>query len=205
MNDLVIYIHGKGGTSAEADHYAPLFPNCEVIGFDYQAQTPWAAADEFQRFFDVVSAGRDTVYLIANSIGAFFSLCSLAGKRIRKAFFISPVVDMERLICDMMQWADVSEEVLRKEKEIPTSFGETLSWEYLSWVRKHPIQWNIPTEILCGADDRLQSPDTIRGFAEKRGIPVTVMEDGEHWFHTEEQMRFLDAWLRNAARQKPVL
>ena len=24
---------------------------------------------------------------------------------------------------------------------------------------------------------------------------VAVMENGEHWFHTEEQMKFLDEWI----------
>ena len=35
-----IYIHGKYGLPEEAEHYRPLFPDCEVIGFDYKAQTP---------------------------------------------------------------------------------------------------------------------------------------------------------------------
>jgi len=27
------------------------------------------------------------------------------------------------------------------------------------------------------------------------GAELTVMEEGEHWFHTDEQMRFLDNWI----------
>jgi len=34
----------------------------------------------------------------------------------------------------MMIWANVTEQDLYKEKEIETSFGETLSWEYLCYV-----------------------------------------------------------------------
>ena len=30
-------------------------------------------------------------------------------------------------------------------------------------------------------------------------VSLTVMEGGEHWFHTEEQMRFLDEWIREEA------
>lgn len=41
----------------------------------------------------------------------------------------------------------------------------------------------------------MQSIDTIQSFAEQIGADVTVMEDGEHWFHTEEQMEFLDNWI----------
>ena len=32
----------------------------------------------------------------------------------------------------------------------------------------------------------------------KGGAELTVMPEGEHWFHTPEQMRFLDAWLIKA-------
>ena len=193
--DLVIYIHGKGGNASESEHYAPLFPDCDVIGFDYKAQTPWESVEEFPKYYDTVSQGRGGVYLIAGSIGAYFSLCSLADKPIEKAFFISPVADMERLISDMMMWAGVGEAELREKAEIPTTFGETLSWEYLSWVREHPVSWKIPTEILYGERDHLQSAETISRFAEKSKAVVTVMPNGEHRFHTAEQMRFLDEWL----------
>ena len=83
--------------------------------------------------------------LIANSIGAFFSMNALGDKRIKQAFFISPMVNLEKLICDMMACAGVSEADLREKKTIATSFGETLSWEYLCYVRENPIQWNIFT------------------------------------------------------------
>ena len=51
MKDIVVYVHGKGGSAAEAGHYIPLFPDSEVIGFDYRAHDPWEAAEEFPRFF----------------------------------------------------------------------------------------------------------------------------------------------------------
>ena len=35
----------------EAEHYRALFPDAEVIGFDYRAQTPWEAKEEFPAFF----------------------------------------------------------------------------------------------------------------------------------------------------------
>ena len=115
-----------------------------------------------------------------------------------KALFISPIVNMEKLITDMMMWSNVTEDELESKKEIPTEFGETLSWEYLCYVRKHPIKWNIPTCILYGGKDHLTSRETISEFAEKQGADLTVMEDGEHWFHTNAQMQFLDDWLRRS-------
>ena len=41
MKELILYIHGKGGSAAECEHYKPLFPDCEVFGLDYQTFTPW--------------------------------------------------------------------------------------------------------------------------------------------------------------------
>ena len=110
----------------------------------------------------------------------------------------SPIVNMENLITNMMIWSNVTEEKLCSEKEISTDFGETLSWEYLCYVRKHPIKWNIPTCILYGANDNLTSVETVSGFAEQIGASLTVMNDGEHWFHTNEQMEFLDNWISNS-------
>ena len=198
MKKLVIYGHGKGGTAEEAKHYRPLFAESDVIGFDYKSQYPWEAKNEFPDFYDLHSKGYDSVILIANSIGAFFSMHALAEKKISKALFISPIANMEKLITNMMIWSNVTEEELCRKKEISTGFGETLSWEYLCYVRKHPIKWNIPTCILYGANDNLTSVETVSGFAEQIGASLTVMNDGEHWFHTNEQMEFLDNWIRNS-------
>lgn len=102
---------------------------------------------------------------------------------------------MEKLICDMMLWAKVSEAELREKGMIETAFGERLSWEYLCYVRSHPVCWNVPTEILYGGRDNLTDHETISAFANSQVAGLTVMEDGEHWFHTAEQMKFLDTWI----------
>ncbi|MBO6052971.1 MAG: alpha/beta hydrolase, partial [Clostridia bacterium] len=47
MEESVLYIHGKGGSAREAEHYAPLFPGARVSGIDYRAETPWDAMEEF--------------------------------------------------------------------------------------------------------------------------------------------------------------
>ena len=195
MKNIVIYVHGKGGSAEEAEHYKPLFPEAEVIGFDYHASAPWEAKDEFPQFFAEQRKRCDSLTLVANSIGAFFSMSSLDGTLIDKAYFISPVVDMEKLIGNMIVWAGVTERELAEKLEIPTEFGETLSWNYLAYVREHPISWHIPTRILYGAHDNLTSMETISAFAKQIGAELTVMPDGEHWFHTEEQMQFLDGWI----------
>ena len=195
MKNIVIYVHGKGGSAEEAEHYRKLFPKAEVIGFDYRATATWEAKEEFLQFFTEQRKHCNSLTLVANSIGAFFSMSSLDETLIDKAYFISPVVDMEKLIGNMMIWANVTEQELFEKLEIPTEFGETLSWNYLTYVREHPFSWHVSTCILYGAHDNLTSVEIMSAFAKRIGAELTVMPNGEHWFHTEEQMRFLDDWL----------
>ena len=201
MKESIIYVHGKGGSAEEADHYKPLFPNCEVIGFDYRSQTLWEAKEEFPAFFAQQRQRCDRLILIAGSIGAFFSMSALDETLVDRAYLISPVVDMENLIGNMMRWANVTEQELAEKKEIATDFGETLSWEYLCYVRQHPIIWNVSTCILYGEHDNLTSIETVSAFAKRYHADLTVMPGGEHWFHTEEQMQFLDHWLKKRKRR----
>lgn len=196
MKGAVLYIHGKNGNAEEADRYRVLFAGRDVIGFDYKAQTPWEAAEEFPLYFDSLAYNYQSVEIIANSIGAFFTMSSLSERQIEKAFFISPVVNMEQIILNMLKWANVTEEELRQQKIIKTSFGEPLSWEYLRYVREHPFHWTTPTHILYGEKDNLTAPDIMSGFAKQIGATLTVMNNGEHWFHTKEQLEFLDNWIK---------
>ena len=210
-NTLIIYVHGKGGTACEAEHYKKLFADCDVAGFDYKSTTPWDFKNEFFNWTEEKFGDYKNVILVANSIGAYFSMNAISQidaetggdkngqnkitETIGRAFFISPIVNMEKLICNMMAWAGVTEAQLEEKKTISTDFGENLSWEYLTYVRKNPIQWKIPTEILYGENDNLTSFETVSEFAHTNNANLTVMSNGEHWFHTDEQMKFLDVWI----------
>lgn len=192
----VLYIYGKGGNAAESTHYEKFFPDCKVIGLEYKTFSPLETGKEIHEAVVSLITDAESIILIANSIGAFFSMNANLNGLIEKAYFISPIVNMEKLICDMMKWANVTEAELEQRKIIPTDFGEELSWEYLCYVRKHPLNWKVPTSILYGEKDNLTLLETIRAFAEKQGASLTVMKDVEHWFHTEEEMKFLDEWIR---------
>lgn len=194
----VLYIHGKNGSGAESEYYKEFFPGCCVLGLEYQSFTPWETGTEIHNAAEELAKTYGSMTLIANSIGAFFSMHAHIEAMVQRAFFISPVVDMEKLICGMMFWEHVTEKELQEQKTIHTSFGEDLSWEYLCWVRNHPIHWTVPTEILYGGKDQLTSRETIVDFASRHHAGLTVMEEGEHWFHTEEQMSFLNHWLRSS-------
>ena len=193
---VVVYVHGKDGSAAESQHYKALFPGSEVIGLDYRTFTPWETGREIKQAIEALREKFNDVILVANSIGAFFSMNGGLDGLVKKAYFISPIVDMEKLITDMMDWANVTEDELEKQGVIPTSFGEDLSWKYLTYVRTHPISWNVPTRILYGSEDTMTSLKTIQEFAQKHQAVLTVMERGEHWFHTAAQMKFLDDWIK---------
>ncbi|MGM9550657.1 MAG: alpha/beta hydrolase [Clostridia bacterium] len=195
MKKVILYIHGKGGSADEAERYKKTCQGYDIFGLDYKFSTPWETKDEFACEYERLMAHYDSVIVIANSIGAFFTMNALYEKKIEKAFFISPIVNMEKLILDMMMWANVTEKELSEKKEIATAFGETLSWEYLCYVREHQICWNIPTHILYGEKDNLTSYETISAFHKNTNSSLTVMKDGEHWFHTKEQLAFLDCWI----------
>ena len=172
----VLYIHGKDGSATESEHYKSLFPNCDVIGLDYQTFTPWETGQEIRTAIEELKTKYKNVILIANSIGAYFSMNAGVDRMIQKAYFISPVVDMEKL----------------KSVE--------LTGEWLCYVKNHLVDWNVPTHILYGSQDNLMTFDTINNFAKEHNATLTVMEGGEHWFHTEEQMRFLDDWIKKCEK-----
>ena len=195
MKQVVVYVHVKGGSIEEANHYKSLFKNSDVIGYDYKSTTPWDAKKEFKEYFDTLKEKYDFVILLANSIGAFFSMSSLTKEQIDVAFLISPIVDMEKLIYNMMKWANVTENELSLKKEIVTNFNEVLSYDYLCYVRDNPIKWDVKTNILYGEFDHLTSLETISSFAKRINATLEIMKGGEHWFHTEEEMKFLDSWI----------
>ena len=62
-------------------------------------------------------------------------------------------------------------------------------------VRENPIIWKIPTHILYGEKDNLTAYGTIFEFAQRTNSTLSIMKNGEHWFHTDEQMKFLDEWI----------
>lgn len=202
MKKALLYIHGKGGSAEEADRYKEICSAYDVCGLDYKGTTPWETKEEILQGYESLCKSYNSVSLMANSIGAYFSMNALAGKALERAFFISPIVNMEQLILDMMTWAGVTEAELRERNEIKTALGETLSWKYLCYVRENPIVWNTPTDILYAGKDNLTAYETISKFAKDTGSSLAIMQEGEHWFHTEEQLAYLDDWLRKRIQYK---
>ena len=49
--------------------------------------------------------------------------------------------------------------------------------------------------ILYGEKDNLTAYGTIFEFVQRTNSTLSIMKNGEHWFHTDEQMKFLDEWI----------
>lgn len=136
--------------------------------------------------------------LYANSLGAYFSLMTYANMQFSKCLFYSPILDMERLIQNMMKWFNVDEKELEQKGEIETPMGEVLSWEYYSFVRNNRItQWNFPTSILYGCADNLTERSTVDAFVSRFGCNLSTVENGQHYFTTPEEVKALDIWIRS--------
>ena len=196
MRKALLYIHGKGGSSKETEQIIPFCEGYDIHGIDLSDFTPWGTKEQIQTAFEMLKMEYDCVSIVGNSIGAYFSMFALQNCSVEKAFFISPILDMKKLILGMMMWANVTEKELQEQRTIQTDFGETLSWEYLTFVRKHPIHWNIPTEILYAEYDDMTSRETVDRFVSTHQAKLTVMPKGEHWFHTPEQTAFMGKWLK---------
>ena len=165
---LWLFLHGQMGHKEEAEAFAKTVcpKGAQVLGIDS---------------------------LRANSIGAYFAMLTLDAPD--KALLVSPILDMERLILDMMGWANVTERELSEKGEIVTSFGQTLSWAYLCYVREHPVHdWHCPICILYAGQDNMTSRQTVEEFTRHHGAQLTIMDNGEHWFHTPEQRKVLQTW-----------
>ena len=210
---LYLYVHGQGGDKEEAGLFAAIACGCgwQVLSVDLPGHgerkaeqdcfDPWHIVPELREVMEFAVRGWGQISLFALSIGAWFTMQSFTGKEFQKCLFVSPVVDMARLITRMMEWADVSEAQLEKEGVVPTFFGQTLSWEYRRYTQEHPVEeWQVPTDILYGSSDHMIERESVEFFACKFGCSLTVMKGGEHWFHTEEQMDFMEKWARERLR-----
>ena len=174
---VYLFVHGRCGCKEEGAAFAGVVcpKGFQVLAVDLPEHgarkgetdrfTPWTAVPELQSVLAYMKPRWDEISLRANSIGAHFSMLAFAGEPLCRALFVSPVLDMERLIADMMRREGVTERELAARGEIATDFGQTLSRHYLSWERRHPIEnWRCPTAILYAGQDSM----TDRATAERR-------------------------------------
>ena len=207
-DQVCLFLHGQSGHKEEGERFAqianpkgwqvvtiPICPSTDSAAGGSGTLPALGGVPELEQVWQELQGRWKRIALRANSIGAWLAMLALAGKPVDTCLFVSPVVDMESLIQTMMTWAGVTEERLEREREIPTDFGQTLSWDYLKYVRQHPVHaLSAHTNILYGDQDNLVPQPVVECFARAEGAHLTVYPGGEHWFHTPEQMKVMGAW-----------
>lgn len=152
---------------------------------------------DLNTIMEYAKALSNNISLFACSMGAYFSLLAYSNEPLQQCLFLSPVVNMKRIINNMMTWFNVTEDRLKTEKEIPTPAGHILYWDYYCYVKEHPVTaWNKSTSILYGSEDNISEFDVISEFAKHFDCDLQVVEKGEHYFHSEEQMQVFRQWLK---------
>ncbi len=173
---VFLFVHGLHGRKEEVLAFADVaVPNGhQVLGIDLPVERkPWEVMPLLNEVCDYLYENWESVSVRANSIGSWFSLLAFQGKELDKALFVAPILDMRVFINRLP---------IRKD-------------DYYEWVIKNRItHWNAPTYILRPKADLLVSEEVGREFISRHQCQVTIMPDGEHWFHTPEQFACMKKW-----------
>lgn len=204
-----IHVHGKMSNKEEAREFAEIACSCgyQVLSFDLPEHgeradpdypcVAWNGVRDLAIIHEQARRRWSDLSLFACSLGAWFSLVAFRDVHFRKCLFHSPVLDMERLIANMMAWVGTDEAELERKGEIPTPMGETLSWRYWTYVKEHRVTtWDTPTRILCGADDVLTERAVFDEFAKRFHCELSVVDPGNHHFTTPDELAALRDWYR---------
>lgn len=207
-----IFIAVHGNMSNKEDDIIQIFAKealslgYQVISFDLPEHGERVEEDikckvcdcvrELNLIMNYVKQNWNNISLFACSMGAYFSLLAYKDDFIKQSLFISPVLNMKRIIDNMMLWFDIDEEYLKSKQTVKTHIGQNLYWDYYCDVKDNPIdKWNITTNILYGLKDDLCESDIVFKFVKRFNCNITVMNKGEHYFHTQEQLKFFKQWV----------
>ncbi len=204
-----VFVHGKQSRKEEALGFAELAARkgWQTLSFDLPEHGSrqggplpcdvWNGVRELTAVGAYAARRWQRLGLFSCSLGAYFSLLAYRDYPFENCLLLSPILDMERLIRNMMTWSGVDEAALERRRQVPTPIGETLNWDYYQYVKAQPIdRWDMPTAILLGSEDHLTERETAARFAARFRAELTVLEGGEHHFHTPPQMDFLHGWLK---------
>lgn len=203
---VYVFVHGKMSCKEAANDFAMIAEEkgYQTISFDlpehgertdkkYRCDI-WNGKHDLLVIADYVFSNWKQVSLCACSLGAYFSLNAYAEKPFEKCLFQSPIVNMKYLIKQMFFWFGVTEERLYAEKEIFTPI-DSLRWDYYQYIKEHPVKkWDIPTSILYGGKDTMQSLEVIQDFAEKYHCSLKISQNSEHSFMGENDKEIVRKW-----------
>ena len=160
---------------------------------DDKAFTPMDASPEVRAFAQLARSQSTEVSLLANSIGAYFSLCDTPAGTFEHAWLVSPLLDLEYYIRDIMAEYSVTDERLEAQTVIDTPRG-VLERPYLRFVEEHPAQLNAPSWIIRGDQDEMVPLDTLSRFVGAPGVELVQVEGGQHFLGQPPHIDTVVAW-----------
>ncbi|MDR0604568.1 MAG: hypothetical protein LBG80_09730, partial [Bacteroidales bacterium] len=61
----------------------------------------------------------------------------------------------------------------------------------------NPVKkWDKKTFILYGEKDNMTEKCILNSFVERNNCILDILKDGEHFFHTSEQINYLNNWIK---------
>ncbi len=173
---VFLFVHGLHGRKEEALPFAEVVvpKDYQVLGIDLPVERkPWEVLPVLNEIRDYLYENWKSVSVRANSIGSWFTLLAFQSMKVDQTLFVSPILDMKRFI-----------ELMPQRKD-----------DYYEWVVNNPImRWDAPTYILRPEIDLIVSEEVGHDFISQHQCQVTMMTDGEHWFHTPTQLEILRKW-----------
>lgn len=152
---------------------------------------------ELKKIFNYALQNYQTISLFGCSLGAYFSLMAYFDIIFKQCLFLSPVVDMKKLLDTMMGWFNIDEATLKEKQIINLPIDEVLYYDYYEYVKKHPVKkWKSKTMILCGSLDNVIDLNDVKAFCQQFQGDLQIMENGEHYFHSEKQLVYLENWIK---------
>ena len=207
---VYLYVHGKQASKEAAASFAAIAAekSFQTVSFDLprhgeRTASPercdiWNGMRDLTVIRDAVFARWREVSLFGCSLGAYFSLNTYSGDDFRKCLFQSPIVDMDALTRQMMVWFGITEERLKREREIETPI-DLMTWDYVQYIRAHPVtSWPIPTRVLYAGRDNLQPREVIDAFCNQFSASLTVSPQSEHPFMGEGDANIVARWMRES-------
>lgn len=210
-----LYIAAHGNMSNKTDEPIAIFAEqavkkgYQVLSFDLPEHgersketypcKPDTCVSDLTAVYQYARSISDHISFFGCSMGVYFGLLAYHDLPLEQSLFLSPVISMERIIDGLMTGFQVSEQMLKEKQEIVLPVGITLYWDYCRYVKTHPIgAWNVSTGILYGRNDDLVPLAEVSAFAEKNSAVLEIAENGEHYFHTKEQLDSLRTWLKKS-------
>ena len=150
---------------------------------------------EVRAFAQLARSQSTEVGLLASSIGAYFSLCDTPTGTFERAWLVSPLIDLEYYIRDVMAEYSVTDEQLEAETVIDTPRA-VLEWPYLRFVEEHPARLDIPSWTIRGDQDEVVPLDALSRFVSAPGVELVQIEGGQHFLGQPPHLETVVAWFK---------